>query len=143
MFGTDSFRRTLWRHVMRHDALGYATERLIRSLGEYAMATAGSPNILLVQELTKRLLTVLVQFSEERLGDVEARRVKEILVTAPLWCAALIVATGVRSAEGDAIQVLARRIDYEGRTEEEWDAIMARAVRLLERWVAGMGDEKA
>ncbi len=104
---------------------------------------ATSPNVLLVQELTKRLLTVLVQFSEEHLGDVEARRIKEILVTAPLWCAALIVATGVRTGEGDAVQTLARRIDYEGRTDEEWDAITARAVRLLERWVAGTEDEKA
>ena len=104
---------------------------------------ATSPNVLLVQELTKRLPTILVQFSEERLGDVEARRVKEILVTAPLWCAALIVATGVRTGEVDAIQILARRIDYEGRTEEEWDAITARTVRLLERWVAEMEDGKA
>jgi hypothetical protein len=106
------------------------------------MATAGSPDVLLVQELAKRVLTVLVQFSEERLGEVGAPRVKEILVTAPLWCAALIVATGVRSGEGDTMQVLARRIDYEGRTEEEWDAIMARAVRLLERWVAQLREEK-
>jgi hypothetical protein len=104
---------------------------------------ATSPNVLLMQELTKRLLTVLVQFAEERLGEVEARRVKEILVAAPLWCAALIVATGVRTGEGDAIQVLARRIDYEGRTEEEWNAITARALRLIERWISEMESERA
>ncbi len=78
-----------------------------------------------------------------RLGEVEARRVKEVRVTAPLWCTVLIAATGERSGEGDAIQALARRIDYEGRAEEQWNAITARAVRPFERWVAEMGDEKA
>ncbi len=91
------------------------------------------PGPELINELNKRLLAVVADFTEQFLPDADLPQTREILVSAVLRFAAQAVALVVAARSSDVAS--ARRIAFEGHTEEEYHTFVATSDRLRRRFL--------